>query len=178
MCISILHQALITASSLEAPCFPIFILYSIDKINWLDLDQVVIVKSPGNKILFSISITSNNALTLFPYSMQGKLGSITVTFAKGQPAASSTTLTNISADGLPQKISISSSGDSKWVVVLLLWSLIEIKGKRWYFLFLSTFLLALCRPTGLMMAVGMGFIYLEGNGWFKLFYTCSERGCA
>ncbi len=53
--------------------------------------------------------------------------------------------------------------------ILLLWALIEIKGNRWYFLFLATFLLSLCRPTGLVMAIGMAFILLDENKWLKIF---------
>lgn len=52
--------------------------------------------------------------------------------------------------------------------ILLLWALIEIKNKRWIYLFFATFLMALCRPTGLIMSAGLAFVIAEDAGWLKL----------
>ena len=52
---------------------------------------------------------------------------------------------------------------------LLLTALFAIESKKVSLLFFSTMLLALCRPTGLMMAAGMVFIIAEYGGWIKVF---------
>lgn len=51
---------------------------------------------------------------------------------------------------------------------LLLWALAEVMRERPGYLFSAVLLLALCRPTGVMMAVGMAFLIAEKAGWLQI----------
>lgn len=53
--------------------------------------------------------------------------------------------------------------------ILIFQALTSIKLRQWKVLFLSVYLLALTRPTGLIMAAGMALLIAENSGWLKLF---------